>query len=222
MKKTLSYVYAVFCLALGAEGQSFINMDFEQAGNNTIASNAFFVNWSIAANGWTHPDGGDTVFVDHISPQTNITQYYFLVDSLSAQLQPLAGEFSFAFSSGYYSSVNQSLGFVNAYIAQNGVVPNTALSFSLLATGNFSVLLNATVIPMFNVAGNLYVGDVSAFQGQFVTLRIRNNANVPQTPVEIDNLQFLSTPVPEPSTLALLGCGLGALLVAARRRATRV
>ena len=65
-----------------------------------------------------------------------------------------------------------------------------------------------------------WTGDVSAFAGQVVDLRITDLMTAPESPLlEIDQIEFL--PVPEPSTATLFGLGLLAALLARRRTALR-
>jgi hypothetical protein len=181
-------------------------MDFEAAGNQTIPPSAVWLTWSLAAAGWQHAAGANTFFVYHDTPPADLTQSYSLVDSSSSDWTPLAGNFSLALSSGYYSPQGNS-SWVNAEISQQGLVPSNAHSFQLLAEGNFTVFLNSTEIPMSNLGGNLYSGDISEFAGQVVTLEIASASTQTQDPVIVDSLTFSTQTVPEPGTLALLGLG---------------
>ena len=197
-------------------GQTFQNLDFEAAGSQTIPPSAVWLSWSLAATGWQHAGGANTFFVYHDSPQTNLTQTYSLVDSASTQWKPLAGNFSLAISSGYYSVAEANSTWVHAEISQQGLVPENAHSFQLLAEGHFTVYINSTEIPMSNLGGNVYGGDVSAYAGQVVTLEIANASTEFHDPVMVDNLTFSTQVVPEPGTFALLGAGLALLLARSR------
>jgi hypothetical protein len=191
--------------------QSFRNLDFEAAGSQTIPANAVWLSWSLAATGWQHAPGADTFFVYHNPPATNLTQAYSLVDSSSSQWKPLAGNFSLALSSGYYSLAQPNANWVPAEVSQSGVVPNDAVSFRLLAEGDFQVYINSTRIEMSNLGGNLFGGDVTSFAGQLVNLEIVSASTRLHDPVLIDNLSFSTQAVPEPSILAVLGLGLAAM-----------
>ena len=191
-----------------ASGQAFNNLDFEAAGNQAIPAGAVWLSWSLAATGWQHAAGADTFFVYHTPPQDNLTQAYSLVDGSSSNWKPLAGNFSLALSSGYYSVAQPNAAWVPAEISQQGLVPSDAHSFRLLAEGSFSVYLNSTPIAMANLGGDLYGGDISSFAGQFVTLEIVSTSTQFHDPVLVDNLAFTAQPVPEPGTLSLLGVGL--------------
>ena len=207
-----------FCVQL-ASGQTFQNMDFEAAGSHSIPANAVWLGWSLAASGWQHAPGADTFFVYHNPPQTNLTQSYSLIDRTSSKWTPLAGDFSLALTSGYYSSAQANSSWVPAAISQQGVVPSDSLSFRLLAQGQVSVSINSEPIKLFNLGGDWLGGDVSAFAGKVVTLEIASASAELHDPVVVDNLTFTAQPVPEPATITLLGVGLVVLLRVARRRA---
>ncbi len=208
---------AVGVLALPAAAQSFTDMNFESIGGSQIASDGIWLGWSLAAPGWQHAQGGDSVFVYHHSPpQSSFAQYYFLADSDSTGWRPLAGDFSLALVSGHFNRQDANSPWVNAYIEQQAVIPSGTRSFTMLASGNFEVTINSQPIPMTALGDNLYAGDVSAFAGELASLRIINNATDTQDPVLVDNLSFTAQLVPEPSTAALVG--LGALTLFFHRR----
>jgi hypothetical protein len=201
-----------------ASAQSFQNMDFEAAGNYSIPANAVWLGWSLAATGWQHAPGADTFFVYHNPPQTNLTQAYSLIDRTSAKWTPLAGNFSLALTSGYYSAAQANSTWVPASISQQGVVPSDSQSFRLLAQGQVSVFINSQPIAMSDLGAGWLGGDVSAFAGQVVTLQIASAATELHDPVVVDNLTFTAQPVPEPASLTLLGAGLIILFRMVRHR----
>lgn len=216
-----SLFVALASAAVSASAQGFVNMDFETAGQNTVTSNAVWVTWNNAAPGWAHSGGGDSAFVYHNTPNANVGQYYFLADQNSMSWQPLAGNYSMVLVSGHYSPSDSTTPWINAWIAQQGQIPAGSSSFEMLATGNFGVTINSTAIPMMNVGGDHYVGDISQFAGQTVTLRIMNNSTQPQDPVILDNLAFEAQPVPEPSTVSLIAVGtVAAIAYSASRNGT--
>ena len=104
--------------------------------------------------------------------------------------------------------------FVNASIAQFGLVPVGTMSIFLKVAGNdFSVSLAGQNIPLIplSVENNytLYGGDISQFAGLSGQLTL-SSLTVPNNRfnnVSFDSISFSSTPVPEPSTFALLGLG---------------
>jgi hypothetical protein len=127
-------------------------------------------------------------------------------------------------------------GFVQAFLSQTGTIGAAVTSVSLLTSSYlFELSLNGNRIdmqpvgldpasPTYSEDLTKYVGewtgDVSAFAGQVVELKI-SDAELPQVSPRliVDEIRFL--PVPEMSTAALLGPGLLTLLLAAawsRRR----
>jgi hypothetical protein len=207
---------ACLCVRL-CSAQSFQNMDFEAAGSHAIPVNAVWLGWSLAATGWQHAAGADTLFVYHNPPQTNLTQAYSLIDRTSAKWTPLAGDFSLALSSGYYSAAQANSLWVPASISQEGLVPEDSHSFRLLANGDVSVYINSQPIALSNLGGDWLGGDVSAFAGQVVTLEIASGSTELHNPVMIDSLSFSAQPVPEPASLTLLAAGLAGIVALLRR-----
>ena len=201
-----------------ARAQSFINMDFSQAGESTILSNAVWLDWNIGAPGWAHAGAGDSVFVYHYTPSTSVGQYYFLADQYSTSWQPLNGNYSLVLLSGHYSPTDSTSPWINAWIAQTAMIPAGTTSFTMLATGNFSVSIGSTTLQMVNLGSNLFGADVSQFAGQTQTLRIMNTSQSLQSPVILDDLAFSSQPIPEPGSLSLICLGAGALVIGYLRR----
>jgi MYXO-CTERM domain-containing protein len=112
-----------------------------------------------------------------------------------------------------------------ASIAQTALIPDTAESIFFTASSPYSsgwqVTVAGQIIPVFqvsNVASGIYVyeGNILAFAGQTDELQFTALAGG-GSPVnmELDNIQFSSSPVPEPSALGL--AVLGGLFFARRR-----
>lgn len=210
---------AISSMLLTALGQNFSDLDFEGIGASSIPSDGIWLGWSLAAPGWQHAEGGDSVFVYHHNPpQASIAQYYFLVDSSSTLWSPLAGNYSLALVSGHFNRYDPNSPWVNASISEQGVIPSDAKSFHMLAAGDFTLSIDSSVIPMTSMGGDLYSGDISAFDGQFATVQIENDSMQTQQPLIVDNLGFSPQPVPEPSSVGLISLGLGALALGLRRR----
>ncbi len=205
------------CIA-SSPAQSFLNLDFE--GANGIDPNGQFVNWNLAAPGWAHVSGsGDTVFVFHKNLNTDFGAYYYLVDSTSPSLTPLAGNYSLALFNGNSSPVDPGSSFVKTWIAQQGDIPANALSFTMLATGPFSVTINGVNINMLSLGGNMWAGDISGFAGDSAAiLRIQDESTAQHGMAVFDNMGFSANPVPEPGSLALMASGFGMLTAVAVRR----
>jgi hypothetical protein len=201
-----------------ARGQGYVNLNFEDAGTNTIDPNAMFLAWSVGAPGWDHA-GVASPFIGHNTVGTGGTATYFLVDSSCTSLSPIMGSYSFALINGHLSPTDPNSQFVMTWIAQSGTVPTNAVSFELRATGGpFSVTFNGSEIPMTSLGGNLYGGDVSAFAGQTVPMLIQNDSTQPGTLLELDDLQFGPSPVPEPASVTLIGAGIAFCLASLSRR----
>ncbi len=216
MKRALLIVMTAGCV-LAAAGQGYVNFNFEDAGTNTIDPSAMFLSWNVGAPGWQHA-GVSSPFIGHNTVNTSGTASYFLVDSSCSSLTPIMGGYSFALINGHLSPGDPNSAFVNTWIAQIGNIPAGAESFDLDATGGpFSVTINNINVPMLSLGGNVFAGDVSAFAGQSLPLRIQNDSTQAGGILLLDNLLFSPSPVPEPGSLALLGSGLGVLIAAALR-----
>ena len=216
MKKIFTLIAVGVCWAAGVSAQGFIDLDFEQCGN--VDPSVMFMSWSVAAPGWQNAAAASP-FVLHNQLDPDITSFYYLSDASSPDgWRPLAGNNSLAFANGHYSSVDPQSPFLQTWIAQQGTIPSNSLSFQMLATGNFSVSVNGTLIPMTNLGSNEYGGDISAYAGQFVALKIQNESTLVHDPVIVDNLGFFPTQVPEPSSVAIISIGGVALYAGARRR----
>ena len=160
-------------------------------------------------------------------------------DSNSSTIKPLAGNYSLILQDGVAPQVGVVL--TSAYISQTGDIPadRRSLMFQSDMTqyiNELQVSLNGVVVPftLYSVGGtvnpsygpvNTYACDISAFAGDTdVTLEFEKLVHDPLNPsshgiVDLDNIQFSPTVVPEPSTLALLIiAALVALAPIARRR----
>jgi hypothetical protein len=163
-------------------------------------------------------------------------------DSLSNYIKPLAGNYSVVLQDGSGDGGGGPV--TSAYISQSGDIRATtrSLMFKCDITEYISELqvsLNGTVVPfeLYSVGTtvnpgygpvNTYACDISAFAGDTdVTLKFEKLVHDPLNPgshgiVDLDGIQFSSTVVPEPSTLALLTiAAVVALAPIVRRRVAR-
>lgn len=94
-----------------------------------------------------------------------------------------------------------------AAIAQIAQIPASSLSLTFFIEPNsqFQVTVGGQDIPLVEFEStanyNILGGDISAFSGLTEELRFTGGGI-------LDNIQFLSTPVPEPGSLALLATGV--------------
>ena len=213
----------VFALSpLCTKSQGFVNLDFEHPILPFNPVN-FHVPISSALPGWVG-------YYASVSFGTNIVSQILynavstgaaaisLHDTFDQEDLPIAGEYSVFLQSsspsGQYSSS----------IGQTGQIPvNTqSLTFLVRPTYLLQVSFGGQIIPLFvigTMGGNdILGGDISAFAGQtgellFTAPYLGGGM--------IDNIQFSSSPVPEPSPFALsvlAFSALGGLLSARYRR----
>lgn len=212
----------VSSLCSGASAQSFVNLDFEAIKPDSIAPDGIWLTWNLAAPGWNRPRGGDSVFVYHNTPPSDsIAQWYFLADYTSQDMSPLQGSYSLALVSGHYNRSDPNSAFMNAYIEQQGLIPEGMKSLHLFADGDVSLTLNSQEIPLSREGGYLLTGDISKYAGEIVTLRITSLATEIQKPVLVDNIGFSLQPIPEASASSLMLCGMAVMWGQARWRARR-
>jgi len=205
-KTSSSLCGIIASISLCANGQGFVNFNFEQATVVPTVPTYGFLDWNLAVPGWNHGAGPDTSIVYWGSEHLGITPYYLLMDSMSPVYAPgtqLAGNYSLAFASGHANSQDFNSPWVNAYVAQTRTVPIGSLSLRLLATGPFAVTVGGVDVPMHALGGNSYGGNISAFAGSQYEVRIINTATTIHTPTVVDNVVFSSVAVPEPSSIAL-------------------
>ncbi|WP_448171404.1 PEP-CTERM sorting domain-containing protein [Rhizobacter fulvus] len=208
-----SCVIAVLASAsFGVHAQNFVNLGFEEAQLSELEQGGLLT-WSQGAPGWSHRAA------DAYLGYENLNVGY----SVSYSLYPVSGCCT-AFGTGSYALYMHSGtlyeqiprgGFVEAEVWQTGTVPIGATTVSVLASESaFSLSLDGTMIDMRPVGGE-WRGDVSAFAGRLVELRIGLRTPDERTAVAIDDIRFL--PVPEPSTTALLGLGVAVGMAMFRR-----
>jgi hypothetical protein len=217
MKTILATLLLGLALALRSHA-AFSNLSFEQATIVPHDGNFGFLDWNLAAPGWSHSSGADTGIIYYPLTHLGLSQWYLLVAAGTSGHAPLAGNYSLAFSSGYFTA-NGPSDFTTAYISQSGVIPFDAQSLRFLATGPFAVRINGNLLPVVSLGGNAYAANISALAGVPSVLRFENTTTLIHEEVVVDNIVFSSLPVPEPSAVALLT--LGGVLVAlraARRR----
>jgi len=216
-------------LLLGRSGQAqgFINLDFEAANvagyshtGYNVPTNAAFPGWTAFysqpgfGTGYTAQVSYDTISMGGADISINDT-------NTGNRFVPIEGAFSAVLYGGTFQ--------VSSSISQSGMIPNgiTTLLVSAAGSGNFTVTVDGQTIsmtPLQVFSGySVYGGDISAFAGQVVPLTFTEPAP-PSGPyinvLILDNIQFSSSPVPEPSALALSALG-GLILTGLARRGVK-
>lgn len=194
------------CSTHASLSQGFVNLNFE---------NATFV---IDPSGGDYPRG---VYASNaISGWTAYAAGYPLTDVLSNSISLSGGAVSIIGTNWVYPQIEGKYfvllqgfnypGFFNtAGIGQTGTVPTSAQSLIFWGNVNASdVSFNGQTLSL-TVTGstpnyNIYQADISAFAGQPGQLLF---TTVPGGSDMIDNIQFSSAAVPEPSALALAALG---------------
>lgn len=205
----------VFGILLNGHAQgTFINLNFESAKIILDSSSPYYpyaANASAALPGWT--------VVGLISPN-DIFYNDVSLGATSVSLQGTNGIFPSldgAFSVNLYGGVPSSP--TGASISQTAIVPLNTVSLCFIAQGVGSaggpllVSLGGQNIPFSAISTGpnytTYGGDVSAFAGQVEQLTFAAPQGV-NNYWTIDDIQFSTSPVPEPGTCALILCGAAA------------
>ena len=216
--KTTKILVAITFLILwqNAQGQGFLNLDFESA---TIAptppgGSTFPADPAQALPGWT------------VGGANTVVSYNDL--SLGAPAVDLMGP-NFPNGAGYtplqgsYSVLLQYFGIDGGppTLSQTATIPSGTQSISFLVSSGQNVAdstatvvtLNGVNIPLVAIAGDRVAGNVSAFAGNSAQLTFSTiNSDVS---IYFDDIQFSPSAVPEPSVLGLFA--LGGLLLVWRR-----
>jgi hypothetical protein len=210
MKRNIILLVLIFIGIQSAFTQGFINLDFESA--NLSGYNAGLVPAGDAIPGWT-------AYISGIS-QTNV--YYNAINRAGGEVEIL-GPGSGSAIQGSYSILiagNESLGQVVS-IGQSGTIPSTAQSLIWWGSGPDRLSFNGQIL-FFSVLDHetgytIYGANISAYAGQTGEL-LFDSIYVPSAPPDtIDNIQFSSSPIPEPSAFLLTLFGSGILIYARRK-----
>jgi hypothetical protein len=220
-------------VAMSASAQNFVNLDFDHPLVPDPFGTEFSVPWEIGAPGWGHGVGENSDFLTQFE-HLGVSQTYAL-SPMHSYFGTAAGRFGLSMRAGTFYEQEPRGPVVEAFIWQTGRIGPNVTKLSLLSSTHlFGLGLGGQRIDMRPVgldpASPTYaedvttyvgewIGDVSAFAGQVVTLTIRDESwydmgpDYSPTGVAVDEIRFL--PVPEMSTAALFGPGLLAVLLAA-------
>ena len=212
MKTTkLFTAIALFILWQDARGQGFINLNFENPIQPLTPVN-FEVPTTNAMPGWTAYINGSQVNNVIYNTRPLDAAEVTLQGTNSDSLTPIQGNFTVALFGASIYAPQQS-----AAIGQTGQIPLTAQSLIFWGfAGQNDVSFAGHILSLVELSNtanyNIYGVNISAFAGQTGQLLF---TAFPQEGDVIDNIQFSSLPVPEPSEFALTA--LGALFLGFRR-----
>jgi hypothetical protein len=211
MLKTIGLVGLITLLGCEGKSQGFVNTDFESAnlaGHPTglIPATNAFPGWIVNAQ---------YVIYDDVSLSGNSISIYQPSSSFPAP--PIQGSYYAALASGNTPGLGQTIS-----LSQNGTIPLGTQFISFWGNIGGLQISFAGQSLAFSETGstanyNIYTADISSFAGQSGQLLFSMPAYV--TSATLDNIQFSTSAVPEPSTLALSALG-GVLLIARRLRKT--
>lgn len=186
--------------------QGFINLNFENAVINTDGGGPFIVVASNAIPGWIAYVGG--VSQSYIAYNTlSLGAAAVSIHDTNSVLPRIQGKYFICLQSALQSS---PFGSQSSAIGQTAQIPFAAQSISFWGLAGALTLSFAGQAISFYQTGtatnyNIYQADVSAFAGQFGELLFTAPF---LSSGRIDNIQFSSTPVPEPGSVALAALGL--------------
>jgi len=193
-------------------GQGFLNLDFESADLSAYGNGAQSVPTITAIPYWTAYAFGNPrsdVWFNGIYPSgsgvciENSNNPFGLPQVQGGNFIVVQGS-----NSRFYVG--------SAAIGQTGQIPSWAMSMILwgaMGTATTNVTFNGVFLPLSltsvvydssgtNYAYAIYSADVSTFAGQTGELRFTAYAN---QVLLFDNIQFSTSPVPEPSVISLFG-----------------
>jgi len=214
----IAVVAAIF-ISTKAFSQGFVNLNFEAANPSGYSPGAGDLQTSVALPSWsayystsTTTNQANAIWYDTVSLGG---AFIALCDTNASSLAPVPLQ-------GSYSLLLEGSGFSTptaASIGQTGQIPlnSRSLIFFLSLNSSLQVTFNGQLISLVQTGStpnyDIMGGDISAFAGQTGQLLF---TAVPNTGYGLlDNIQFSSSPVPEPSELAL--AALGTLLFGFRR-----
>jgi hypothetical protein len=202
-------IVALHVMVVQVLGQgTFQNLNFESATIVPDPSSPYYpyaVFASSAIPGWVAYIGGSQQ-TDIIHNTVSLGAAAISIHDTTSSFQPIQGNYSVLLqpSSGGPPTT--------AAIGQIGQIPSTAVSLIFYGTTTMQVTFDGqslSLIQLGSAPGYQIVGaDISAFAGQTGELRFLMMTN-PQFGLMsyLDNIQFSTSPIPEPSTIGLFTLG---------------
>jgi hypothetical protein len=204
MRRTLVVLLAILVPSLIQAQGTFQNLDFEQVTLVPFAGSQILYYASDALPDWTvymNTTPQQTVLYDNLTAGGPAVSIH---DSLSPYIQPLQGNYSVILQTGVENTAES--------IGQTGQLPQNASSVVFYVAHNDAELqltFDGNAIPLVELGTtanySILGGDISAFAGQTGQLLFTENPGGSYT--VLDDIQFSSSPVPEPSTLGLFTLG---------------
>jgi hypothetical protein len=214
MKKSLILLIWLSTVALAASlrGQAFTNLNFESAQVVFTSTNGIEVNIAAASAlpGWSTFSG--TNQLSQVGYNPSFAAIPLPVDLVGSNASVIDGNFSVLL----FDNLLGNTGF----ISQTGLVPNDAKSLPFDATlpparvslGGQSLSFIA-ISNALNSSGHsytIYGADISGFGSQEETLTFSGACY-------LDNIQFSTTAIPEPSAISIVCLGSGVLVYLRRK-----
>jgi hypothetical protein len=219
MKSRITVLIVLLSFARFGFAQGFVNLNFETASINTI-TNPGGNSYTALVNGWAANTAnyvnGDPTTLPFNNAALDAPAVNLEGTNNTAGPSAIQGNYSIFLQGGTQTYADFFPGHTNgASIGQSGQIPLTAQSITYWGNA-LQVTFNGQMLS-FNAIGSganytVYGADISAYAGQ-------TGALVFTTPWLsaglLDNIQFSSSPVPEPGGLTLVVTG--ALLFGFRR-----
>ncbi len=213
MKIGIKIFIALLVFCRNAQAQGFVNMDFEDATITPTPTgvSTFSADPTQCFPGWTVGGSGTVVSYNDLSLGAPA------VDLMGPDFPNFVG---YNPLEGSYSVLLQYFGIAGGppTLSQTGMVPVGTQSINFLVGNGESaavVTLDGVNIPLSQISGGRLAGNISAFAGSVAQLTFTTpTANSQYYNLYFDDIQFSSSPVPEPGILGL--SALGGLLFARR------
>lgn len=207
LSRIACFVAISFALLRNVSGQEFVNLDFEDAtiAPTPVGGSTYPADPAQCFPGWTVGGSGTVVSYNDLSigaPAVDLMGPYF------------PNAFNYTPLQGSYSVLLQYFGYAGSAptLSQTGLVPFGTESINfLVGTGETDavVTLNGVSIPLVSISGGRLAGDISAFANTVAQLTFSTTGSTGYAGnwLYFDDIQFSTSPVPEPSILGLLASG---------------